>query len=289
MAAVFNIQIPKRFDSKTALREYFSSKEFILALKQRINTVFYTAVNESNGYSAADLSYIQGTTISQSGEPASSNYSIAQRFFVGRGNNDAIVRSVLKQRFWWMQYNLPPGSSIASEDEVVSEVSLVWTSWKRQKIIEYLADTKDVKDPESGPRVRFYNKLEQNKQLTNKKGVFVNMRDYYRSIGEDPFEVLPLTFLIKQGDINGAEFKRFEDYFNETIEVSKQVEAQRSEALTARYKELEAIRKEQQKSRAGVPPPTKKPKVKKRKYNDYYDEADDDEGMEGDDDFEDFD
>jgi hypothetical protein len=33
------------------------------------------------------------------------------------------------------------------------------------------------------PRLRMYNKMEQNKQLTNKKGIFVNMREYYRSIG----------------------------------------------------------------------------------------------------------
>jgi len=31
-----------------------------------------------------------------------------------------------------------------------------------------------------GPRLRIYNKMEQNKQLTNKKGVFINMREYYR-------------------------------------------------------------------------------------------------------------
>lgn len=74
MATVFNIQIPKRLDSKTAVREYFSSKEFILALKQRINSVLNTAINESNGYTPAELSKIQGTTISQSGEPTSSSY-----------------------------------------------------------------------------------------------------------------------------------------------------------------------------------------------------------------------
>ena len=42
--------------------------------------------------------------------------------------------------------------------------------------------------------LRLYSKLEQNKQLTNKKGVFVNMRKYYESLGQDPFKVLPLTF-----------------------------------------------------------------------------------------------
>ena len=36
--------------------------------------------------------------------------------------------------------------------------------------------------------------------MTNKKGVFINMRDFYRKLGQDPFEVLPLTYLIKAGD-----------------------------------------------------------------------------------------
>ena len=46
---------------------------------------------------------------------------------------------------------------------------------------------------------KLYNKLEQNKQLTNKKGVYVNMRKYYESLGLDPFKVLPLTFHTQHG------------------------------------------------------------------------------------------
>jgi hypothetical protein len=82
------------------------------------------------------------------------------------------------------------------EDEVVSEVSFIWTQWKKQKIIDYLGKAVDpiAKDsttglsiprsiPTTGPRFRIYNKMEQNKQLTNKKGVFINMREYYRKLG----------------------------------------------------------------------------------------------------------
>ena len=50
--------------------------------------------------------------------------------------------------------------------------------------------------------------MEQNKQLSNKKGVFVNMRDYYKQLGKNPFDVLPLTFLVKHG-LQDPEFKRF--------------------------------------------------------------------------------
>lgn len=56
--------------------------------------------------------------------------------------------------------------------------------------------------------LRLYNKLEQNKQLTNKKGVFVNMRRYYESLGQDPFKVLPLTFHTQHG-VNDPEFRKF--------------------------------------------------------------------------------
>lgn len=57
------------------------------------------------------------------------------------------------------------------------------------------------------------------------------MREYYRSQGLDPFEVLPLTFLIKSGEVTSSEFRRFEDHYNEIAQVAKQKEAQRNEAL----------------------------------------------------------
>ena len=46
MSKYFNILIPKRFESKVQLREYIQSKEFLVALKTRINTLLYTAINE---------------------------------------------------------------------------------------------------------------------------------------------------------------------------------------------------------------------------------------------------
>jgi len=55
--------------------------------------------------------------------------------------------------------------------------------------------------------------MEQNKQLTNKKGLFINMRDYYGAVGENPFDVLPITFLVKHG-LQDEEFQRFQEYFD---------------------------------------------------------------------------
>ena len=59
MTKLFNIQIPKKFESKTALREYFQSKEFIISLKTKMNTMLYTAINDSNGYTPQELALIQ--------------------------------------------------------------------------------------------------------------------------------------------------------------------------------------------------------------------------------------
>lgn len=52
MSKWFGINVPKKFDSKAALREYFQSKDFIVTLKNKINTLFYSAINNSNGMTA---------------------------------------------------------------------------------------------------------------------------------------------------------------------------------------------------------------------------------------------
>jgi hypothetical protein len=51
-----------------------------------------------------------------------------QRFYVGWGNNDPIVRQVVKSRPWWQQSN----------NEDFSEVAFLWTAWKKQTHIDYL-------------------------------------------------------------------------------------------------------------------------------------------------------
>lgn len=38
------IQIPKRFDSKLAVREFFYSREFILTLKSKMNHSLHSAI-----------------------------------------------------------------------------------------------------------------------------------------------------------------------------------------------------------------------------------------------------
>ncbi len=86
--------------------------------------------------------------------------------------------------------------------------------------------------------------MEQNKQLTNKKGVFINMREYYTLCNEDPFSVLPLTFLVKTG-VNDQEFLRFQQYFLDIQSRSKLLETKKQMALDKRLRELEKIKSSQ--------------------------------------------
>jgi hypothetical protein len=67
--------------------------------------------------------------------------------------------------------------------------------------------------------------MEANYHLSNKYALFYNMSRYYRSINRDPFDVLPLTFHIKQGtkDHTFYEFlKAFRKFEEQTVAYKEQ-------------------------------------------------------------------
>lgn len=75
---------------------------------------------------------------------------------------------------------------------------------------------KSLKDKElttKQERVVLYGKMEHNYHLSNKKALFWNMSQYYKALGRDPFEHLPLTFHIENG-LSDREFVNFRKYFN---------------------------------------------------------------------------
>ena len=74
-----------------------------------------------------------------------------------------------------------------------------------------------------GP-TKLYNKLEDNYHLSNKKALFINMRNYYESLNEDPFNYIPMTFHVKTG-LSDPEFLRFKAYYwDQKHENDKKVE-----------------------------------------------------------------
>jgi hypothetical protein len=60
-----------------------------------------------------------------------------------------------------------------------------------------------------------YNRIDANYHLANKKALFMNVSNYYKAMGKDPFDVaIPLTYHIKSG--NDSEFTRFEKKFQQS-------------------------------------------------------------------------
>lgn len=53
-----------------------------------------------------------------------------------------------------------------------------------------------------------YAKFENNYHLSNKYALFYNMRSYYKALDRDPFEVLPLTYHIREAT-NDKQFDNF--------------------------------------------------------------------------------
>lgn len=71
------------------------------------------------------------------------------------------------------------------------------------------------------------NHQENNFHLSNKKAIWYNMKIYYESLGVDPFDYMPLTFHIKEGE-NDREFLKF-------LEVYKNPQADPSLIKYPRY------------------------------------------------------
>ncbi len=72
----------------------------------------------------------------------------------------------------------------------------------------------------SSVHVKMYNKLEDNFHLSNKKALFLNMKNYYEATSKDVFSALPVTFHIKEG-LDDIEFLRFKNYYDRAEEEMK--------------------------------------------------------------------
>lgn len=114
--------------------------------------------------------------------------------------------------------------------------------------------------------------MDNNKQLTNKKGVFINMREYYRALGVDPFSVLPQTYLVKS--LADEDFRRFEQHYNRHAETVREKRAKRQAEVNAYL----AKKKKEMQAKGQKPTSTRfsKPRVKPTEPT-----SDDEEESEG--------
>ena len=91
---------------------------------------------------------------------------------------------------------------------------LIWTSWWKKRISDNLRIQKQITETTTRDRVRIYNRIDHNYHLANKKWLFHNMKEYYRSQGRCVFKdkVFPVTFHIKDGT-NDIEYQKLVQCF----------------------------------------------------------------------------
>ena len=69
--------------------------------------------------------------------------------------------------------------------------------------------------------MKLYNKMEDNFHLSNKKAMFLNMRNYYEAMGKDVFTAVPVTYHVKEG-LEDPEFIKFKNhYLREEEEIAR--------------------------------------------------------------------
>ena len=130
-------------------------------------------------------------------------------YFIGPGNNDLLIRKIMKRRKTWVKVPMP------------HTANFIWTQVKKSGIIDMLprvnrGKTNENKKNEASSfnMTRLYNRLEGNFELTSKKKLFYNMYAYYKTQNVDPFKIIPLTFHFTSGR-NDSSFVKFCAKFQE--------------------------------------------------------------------------
>lgn len=166
------------------------------------------------------------------------------KFFVGSGNNSELVVKIIRSRPWWVR------------TESSREASFVWTSVKHNKTLRRLPSGPEtqtcsisfspkklpVKKAQELERqgynsviksksflflqpqapldmavLKLHNRLLNNKHLVSKKRLFMNLKNYYEGKNLHPFNILPLTFHVKNGK-NDENFLSFKAAYKEILE-----------------------------------------------------------------------
>lgn len=190
LGKALGLQLPREkilMDSQS-----FKNKDFAHPFKEKILKQLWTILNIEN-----DM---------QNFEAKAPPY----KFYVSQGNNGMLVKSILKERWWWSYGN--------KNDE---SINLCWTQWCKKsfiqslqmKILQQKAEVPPDSNSKTQETIQMCNHLENQFHISNKKAMFINMQQFYIATKKDPFETLPLTFHIKFG-ASDPEFEKFTSYYN---------------------------------------------------------------------------
>lgn len=213
---VLGIMISKQNISTMALK----NKSFQIYVKDRLTQLLHSVINSENNVKIL-------------------KFENSYKSYIEKGNNGMLVRSVLKQRWWW--------TSVKKKE--IANSHLIWTQWRKNNIYSMLSEQNkpSLKDGEGDQLTNsidkinleeetslheketlknhtslacfnklnalqetrsIYNHLAHNYHLSNKKAIFYNLKYYYETRGCDPFKNMPLTFHIK-GIEDKEEYQKF--------------------------------------------------------------------------------
>jgi len=208
LAKALSLELPT--GKKAFTPQGFKDKELTAPLKEKLLKLLSQVINLENEIN------ISGNKVGQ------------YRFYITTRNNGVMVRSVLKQRWWWCYGK--------KEDE---NLNLLWTEWSKKEFIQKLPSKNKGENTVEGDstKIRMCNHIENHYHLSNKKAMFYNMSQYYMALDKDPFDTLPLTFHIRNG-LTDPEFLKFTAHYQKLEEVLKSYLAeQASSPIDSKAKE----------------------------------------------------
>ena len=160
--------------------EFLKSKESIGYYREKVLLNVNKRISEENGFPQINRQYF--------------------KFYIEKGNNDNMVKAILKQRQWWASYDKIEGAN------------LIWTPWKSTDTINTLPTNQNVQAL-LGETIRMHNHLEGNRHLGHKKALYLHLRKYYEATNQNLYDTIPVTFLISKG-YTDPEFYKFKDYYH---------------------------------------------------------------------------
>ena len=86
--------------------KYLTSREFLSSSKEILLKLLYATINRSNRDILTDQNM--------------NNKQFHYKFHIGRGNNNLVVRQVVKQRWWW---------SMSNKEDMTARLNFLWTQW----------------------------------------------------------------------------------------------------------------------------------------------------------------
>lgn len=228
---------------RMALREAIRNSEWVVRAKPELDKIWRKILNRSNGIE------IQ---LGNTGQ---------YKYYIGKGNNSRLIRRLLSSRGWWTDVSniedahfawtqwkdkkLLSGFSCAEKlrfdkQETVQAPLICPINVKIEKnhfrtvdiddlgyqIIRSSPSYTNLETQNLDPaNIKMHNKIEFNQHLTNKKGLYLSMKNYCEALNLDLFEFVPLTFHIKMGD-KDPEFHKFLEEFQANNDPEKRKKTQ---------------------------------------------------------------